>query len=219
MPFAKCTSAGMAGKGNVNHSVQPIGTNGMDWNRRMRWLRFFVLLVLIPLTGCAGSIQPVSYNAEPRQGPYLLDTGDVLRVSVYGDTELTGLYQVDDSGSIALPLVGPIPAKGVTTSIAAARIAAALAAGYMRNPNVAVEIATYRPFFIQGEVGKSGQYPYVFGMTLRSAIATAGGYTDTADRTGASLYRQNGNRVVQSWVSLDFAIRPGDTIVINERWL
>jgi polysaccharide export outer membrane protein len=149
----------------------------------------------------------------------LLDTGDVLRVTVYGDDELSDLYQVDDSGSIAFPLVGPVPAKGVTTNVAAARIAAALAAGFMRNPNVAVEIATYRPFFIQGEVGQSGQYPYVFGMTLRSAIATAGGFTDTADRTGALLYRRQGNRIVPHRIDLDFAIQPGDTIVIAERWL
>jgi polysaccharide export outer membrane protein len=89
----------------------------------------------------------------------------------------------------------------------------------MRNPNVAVEIATYRPFFIQGEVAASGQFPYVFGMTLRAAIATAGGFTDTANRSGAVIYRTVNGRVISQSVNLDFAIRPGDAIVVTERWL
>src|ERR1700741_3361715 len=125
---------------------------------------------------------PATYSVTTANA-YALDTGDLLRVVVYGDEQLTESYRVDDAGAVSLPLVGPVPVRGSTTKVAAARIAAALANGVMRNPNGAVEVAEYRPFFIQGEVVNSGQFPYVYGMTVRAAISTAGGYTDTANRT------------------------------------
>jgi polysaccharide export outer membrane protein len=88
----------------------------------------------------------------------------------------------------------------------------------MRNPDVAVEVAEYRPFFIQGEVGTAGQFPYVFGMTVRSAISVAGGFSDTANRNQAVVYRRQGEQMVKGSVNLDFPIFPGDTIVVQERW-
>jgi polysaccharide biosynthesis/export protein len=125
---------------------------------------------------------------------------------------------VDDSGAVAFPLVGPVQVRGATTKAAAGSIAAALANGYMRNPDVAVEVAEYRPFFIQGEIGNAGQFPYVYGMTVRAAISAAGGYKDTADRGSALVYRRQAGRMVRQSVNLDFPIFPGDTIVIGERW-
>ena len=89
----------------------------------------------------------------------------------------------------------------------------------IRDPNVAVEIETYRPFFIQGAVKTAGQFPYVYGMTVRAAISTAGGFTETADRTRAIIYRRQGKEMVKGTVELDFPIYPGDTIVVLERWL
>ena len=126
--------------------------------------------------------------------------------------------RIDDSGSIAFPLVGPVQVRGTTTNVAASRLAAALANGYMRNPDVAVEVAEYRPFFIQGEVENAGQFQYVYGMTVRAAISTSGGFTDTADRSRAVVYRRQGDQMVKGNVELDFPIYPGDTIVILERW-
>ncbi|VAW24200.1 hypothetical protein MNBD_ALPHA11-332 [hydrothermal vent metagenome] len=184
----------------------------------MRWLSLFALLLLFPLSGCAINSAPATYMVET-EGPYTLDSGDVLRVSVYGDEELTNQYRVDDNGAIAFPLVGPIIVRGQTTQIAAARITAALANGFMRNPNVAVEVEIYRPFFIQGEVIASGQFPYVFGMTVRAAISTAGGFTDTANRTRVVIYRPEGNQMIKGSVELDFPVRPGDTIVVLDRWI
>jgi polysaccharide export outer membrane protein len=89
----------------------------------------------------------------------------------------------------------------------------------MRNPNVVVEVAEYRPFFIQGEVTTSGQFPYVYGMTVRAAISTAGGFKDTADRGSVTLYRRQGTQMMKTRVNLDFPIQPGDTVVVSERWL
>lgn len=182
----------------------------------MRWLPILALAATLSLTACA-TTRPAAYLVETK-GPYTLDTGDAVRVTVYGDAELTNTYRVADNGAISFPLVGSVQVRGQTTSAAATRVAAALANGYMRDPDVAMEIAEYRPFFIQGEVTSSGQFPYVFGMTARAAISTAGGFTDTADRTRVIVYRRQGNEMVRGVVDLDFPIFPGDTVVVNERW-
>jgi len=173
---------------------------------------------MLSLSACAGQRGSGTYLVTTK-GAYLLDTGDVLRITVFGDEELSNLYAVGDDGTIAFPLVGVIPARGATTQIAASRVAAALANGYMRSPDVAVEVAQYRPFFIQGEVVNSGQYAYVYGMTVRAAISTAGGFTDTADRNRAVVYRLQGDQMVKGIVDLDFPIFPGDTLVIQDRWI
>lgn len=184
----------------------------------MRWLRFIIIALLLPLAACATNTRPATYLVET-QGPYTLDTGDLLRIAVYGDEELTNEYRVDDAGKVSMPLIGSVAVRGTTTQIVTARITSALASGYIRNPNVAVEIAEYRPFFIQGEVGSSGQYPFVYGMTVRAAISTAGGFSDTADRTRALVYRLQGTEMVRGTVNLDFPVQPGDTIVILDRWI
>jgi polysaccharide biosynthesis/export protein len=182
----------------------------------MRWLPLLTVALMLPLAGCT-TTRPATYLVDTK-GPYQLDTGDAVKVTVYGDAELSDTYRVDDSGAIAFPLVGPVQVRGRTTNMAAANLAAALANGYMRNPDVAVEVAEYRPFFIQGEITNSGQFPYVYGMTVRSAISVSGGFTDTADRSQAVVYRRQGNEMVKGSVGLDFPIFPGDTIVIPERW-
>ncbi|SEQ56956.1 polysaccharide export outer membrane protein [Devosia sp. YR412] len=182
----------------------------------MRWLPLLALALVVPLAACS-TTRPAAYLVETK-GPYQLDTGDALRVSVYGDTELTNTYRVDDAGAIAFPLVGPVQVRGTTTNVAAGRVAAALSNGYMRNPNVAVEVAEYRPFFIQGEIKNAGQFQYVYGMTVRAAISTSGGFSETADRNRAVVYRRQGDQMVKGTVDLDFPIYPGDTVVILERW-
>lgn len=182
----------------------------------MRWLPIFALILMLPLAGCA-TARPGTYFVEP-SGPYTLDTGDLVRVTVYGDTELSNTYRVTDAGAIAFPLVGQVQVRGQSTSVAASRLSSALANGYLRNPNVAVEVAEYRPFFIQGAVKTSGQFAYVPNMTVRAAISTAGGYAETADRNSVTVYRRQGNEMVRGPVDLDFPIYPGDTVVISERW-
>jgi polysaccharide export outer membrane protein len=184
----------------------------------MRWLRFCLLMLLLPLAACSLSGKTTTYSLEPREA-YTLGGGDVLRVMVYGDDTVTGTYKIDDAGTVSMPLVGLLPMSGKTIAQAAATIAAALADGFVRNPDVAVEIETYRPFFIQGAVKTGGQFTYVSGMTVRAAVSTAGGYSDTANRFRATIYRKVGDQMRKSTVDLDFPIYPGDTIVIAERWL
>ncbi|MBU1173818.1 MAG: polysaccharide export protein [Alphaproteobacteria bacterium] len=182
----------------------------------------FRALVAVVLAGlvaaCSGSGSLRSAYDVATGGPYRLDTDDVLRVTVYGETDLTNTYRIDDRGYISFPLTGPIEVRGVTTQVVASRLTSALADGYLRNPNVAVEVSTYRPFFIQGEVATPGNYPFVYGMTARSAVSTAGGFTETANRDRVVIYRRQGTRMIKGGVDLDFPIYPGDTIVVEDRW-
>ena len=184
----------------------------------MRWLQLCLLLVLLPLAACSLNGTTSTYSLEPRSVS-TLGGGDMIRVKVYGDETVTGTYKVDDAGTVSMPLVGQLRVAGKTTAETAAAIAAALANGFVRNPDVSVEVEVYRPFFIQGAVKGGGQFPYVSGMTVRAAVSTAGGYSDTAQRERATIYRKRGEQMQKSVVDLDFPIFPGDTIVISERWL
>jgi len=184
----------------------------------MRLLQLLLILLILPLGACALNGKTTTY-ALATPTAYALGAGDVLRVKVYGDETVTGSYRVDDSGAVSMPLIGILKVAGKTTAEAAASIAAALANGFIRSPDVAVEIESYRPYFIQGAVKSGGQFPYVPGLTVRAAIATAGGYTDTANRTRVALYRKAGDVMEKISADLDFPVMPGDTLVISERWL
>jgi polysaccharide export outer membrane protein len=154
----------------------------------------------------------------PGDEPYQLDAGDKLRIVVFGQEGLTNTYAVGAGGSITMPLIGGVPARGLTTAELSASVAARLRRGYLREPYVAVEVETYRPFFILGEVAAPGQYPYVPNMTVESAVAIAGGFTPRAQRSDVELTRPGEAATAHATVSLGTLLRPGDTIVIGERW-
>jgi polysaccharide export outer membrane protein len=181
----------------------------------MAWFRLLFALLLVPLAACALN-GPQTVLESTLDHPYTLDSGDVVKVSVYGDDSISRSYRVDDSGDIAFPLVGQVAVRGMTTVAAAKAIAAALANGYMKSPNVTLEVDTYRPFYISGAVSSPGQFPYVPGMTVRSAISTAGGVVlGSGIHTEATLYRRVGDATVKSRVDLDFPILAGDTLVVD----
>jgi polysaccharide export outer membrane protein len=149
---------------------------------------------------------------------YRLDSGDRLRVLVYGQEGLTNTYAIDAGGSVTLPLIGAVPARGQTPSGLAADIAARLRNGFIREPSVAVEIESYRPFFILGEVAAPGQYPYVPNMSVESAVAIAGGFSPRAKRDQVILTRGNASGMVRAAVPLGTPLNPGDTVLVGERW-
>ena len=161
-------------------------------------------------------IAPVAY--APTEGPYRLDSGDKLRVVVFGQEGLSNSYTVDPSGSITMPLIGAVPARGATTAALAQAISAKLRQGYIREPHVAVEVEAYRPFFILGEVTLPGQYPYVANMTVETAVAIAGGYTPRAFKFQVEVSRPVDGATVRQKVPPTFQVRPGDTVIISERW-
>jgi polysaccharide export outer membrane protein len=150
--------------------------------------------------------------------PYHLDAGDKLRVVVYGQEGLTNTYAIDAGGSITMPLIGAVPARRRTPAGLAAEISARLRNGYIREPSVAVEVETYRPFFILGEVAAPGQYPYVPNMSVENAVAIAGGFSPRAKRDSVTLTHTEASVASRAIVPLGTPIGPGDTILVGERW-
>ena len=168
------------------------------------------------LAGC-NERPPLALASATIEGPYLLDTGDRLRVVVFEQASLTNLYEVNQAGFISVPLIGDVPARDATTDEVASRIRGRLAASYLRDPNVSVEVAEYRPFFALGEVGSPGQYAYVPGMTAETAIAKAGGFTDRANLRTVRVSRTVDGKLFEGRIAVTEAIRPGDTIYVSER--
>ena len=156
---------------------------------------------------------PVAYDAA-----YRLDAGDKLRIVVYGQEGLTNTYAIDAGGSITMPLIGSVPARGRTPAGLASEISGKLRNGYIRDPSVAVEIESYRPFFILGEVQAPGQYPYVPNMSVESAVAIAGGFSPRAKRDRVTLTHTDGGGSIRTIVPLGTPINPGDTVLVGERW-
>jgi polysaccharide biosynthesis/export protein len=150
--------------------------------------------------------------------PYQLDAGDRLRIQVFGQEGLTNSYIVDAAGNVSITLIGSVPARGLTTVDLARRIADRLRNGYIRNPHVSVEVEAYRPFFILGEVNAPGQYPYVPNMTVEAAVAIAGGFAPRASKSDIWIGRSYNGETMRCAVPPDFALRPGDTITVRERW-
>jgi polysaccharide biosynthesis/export protein len=163
-----------------------------------------------------------AYAAAPmpvvRDAAYRLDAGDKLRVVVYGQEGLTNTYAIDAGGSITMPLIGAVPARGRTTAGLASEIAVKLRNGFIRDPSVAVEIESYRPFFILGEVAAPGQYPFVPNMTVESAVAIAGGFSPRARRDFVTVTHNEGAGPTRIVVPLGTPLGPGDTVIVNERW-
>ena len=165
------------------------------------------------MTGAYAEPVPVRYDAA-----YHLDAGDRLRVVVYGQEGLTNTYAIDAGGSITMPLIGPVRARGRTTAGLALEISAKLRRGFIRDPSVAVEIEAYRPFFILGEVAAPGQYPYVPNMTVETAVAIAGGFSPRARRDRVTLTRADESGRARFVVPSGASVSPGDTVVVGEGW-
>lgn len=172
----------------------------------------------IPAAPPYGVAVPPATYASAEQQAYTLDSGDRLRIVVFGQDGLTNSYVVDASGDIAMPLIGSVGARGLTTDQLSARIAELLRHGYVRDPHVAVEVEAYRPFFILGEVAQPGQYPYVANMTVETAVAIAGGFGPRGYKESVIISRNSGGRTYRFEAPITASICPGDTIKVQERW-
>lgn len=170
------------------------------------------------LSGCAlpGAYRPELYAAPPDDA-YTLAAGDRLRVIVFGQDSLSNSYAVDGAGRIAMPLIGSVPVYGRDLPAVEQEIGARLRNGFVRDPRVSVEVEAFRPFFVLGEVTTAGQYPYVEGMTVQTAIAIAGGFNPRGYQGGADLTRVVNGVPVTGRVPLNTPVRPGDTIMVRER--
>lgn len=189
-------------------------------------MKFRVLLprmMLLILVGFVLSLFALNHavHAEPSfspSGPYLLGPNDKVRVKVYGEPDITGEYEVDSNGSVSVPLAGRVQAAGKTTKQLEGAIRAALAKGIVRDPRVNVDVATYRPYYILGEVKNSGEYPYKVGITIMDAVAAAGGFTYRANEHKVYLRRAGVGREEEYTLNAPVLVYPGDNIRIPERY-
>lgn len=179
-------------------------------------LTFAVTLAV--LGGCSAPRYSADQLGASINAPYQLASGDRLRVIVFGQDGLTNSFAVDGGGNIAMPLIGVVRAQGLTTTQLATSIEARLRKGYLRDPRVSVEVEAYRPFFVLGEVGVAGQYPFINGMTVQNAIAVAGGFGPRGVRDSVDLTREVGGTSMTATVPLTFPVRPGDTLTVRERF-
>lgn len=180
----------------------------------------FALCIAAP--GCAAPPAPASTAtiAPPSQDiEYTLASGDKIRVIVFGEETLTGEYVITSGGNLSFPLVGNLKATDKTVEQLQSALAAALNDGYINNPRVSIQVISFRPFYILGEVNRPGEYPVSTGLTLQQAVASAGGYTYRANTKRAFVKRANdtAEKLVELRGQGPVIIRAGDTIRIAER--
>lgn len=176
-----------------------------------------VIMVALSATSCSGYQPTPAAFHEALTQPYRLGAGDRIRVTVFEQDSLTNTYAVDQSGYIAFPLIGSVPARGSTVQQVEATLAAKLRQGFLRDPDISVEIDRYRPIFVMGEVGSAGQYSYVPGLTVQKAIAVAGGFTPRANQADVDITRDINGKVMTGRVRTSDPLLPGDTITVRER--
>jgi protein involved in polysaccharide export with SLBB domain len=173
--------------------------------------------------GCGGDIQEAS-EAEQRAllagavASHKLQPGEKIRVTVFGESGLSGDYQIDPSGYIALPLAGAIKAEGLTQSELEQELTKRFAKEYLKNPKITVSISEFKPFYILGEIEKPGAYPYTSGLNVLAAIAIAGGTTYRASRS-TILIQHAGERALREYrLNETIPILPGDIIQVPRRY-
>lgn len=196
--------------------TMPMMMPGM-MSAKMRAGSVALLAAAMALGGCASTPKQAAPTVSEVHD-YRLGAGDGLRLIFYGEDKLNGEYSIGSDGRLALPLIGSIDAGGKTLPELQEAIRVAYArGGFLLDPKVAVEILQYRPFFVLGEVNAPGQYPFIPGMTVRQAIATAKGYTYRAQQGSAMITRWGETSEVPYKLSPGTAVTPGDTIRIPER--
>lgn len=188
-----------------------------------------LLLALSPvLSGCSARLGSLtSVDQEPARSrsaisaglsDYRLDAGDRVRLTVYGEPNLTGEFGLDGAGRVGVPLIGTVRAGGLSAAELEQRIADRLSPDYLKDPKVTVEVVTYRPFYIVGEVKSPGSYPYVNGMTAINAVALAGGFTYRARETSFVIDRDTKGAARQIAAQPGSEVLPGDVVIVPERY-
>jgi polysaccharide export outer membrane protein len=177
-----------------------------------------VAALLLTVTACEpGGNLPVLQSSGVDSG-YKLSAGDQVRLITFNEQTLSGEFGIDDSGFIALPLLGPVPADGLTTRALAKEIEDALRTRkLLSEPSVVVEIVKYRSVFILGEVTHPGPFPYQPHMTLLSAVALAGGFTPRAVKSRAEVVRAEAGSTIEGKLEPQSKVEPGDVITVLER--
>lgn len=179
------------------------------------WRAVAVAFMALVLWSCAGPSGPLP-PTKPIETSYQLGSGDLVRIKIYGEQNLSGEYRVDGNGALTLPLVGRIKSAEMTPDELKKDLENRYGE-YLKTPDVSVEVLTYRPFYIVGEVNKPGNYPYVNGMTVINGVAIAGGFTYRANTDDFYIQRK-GDENQQYSAKQTTEVQPGDVIVVRERF-
>lgn len=148
---------------------------------------------------------------------YGLASGDVIRINVFGEKDLSfDELRLTDAGTFSYPFIGEVQAKGKTAAEIEQMIVDKLKGDYLVDPRISVSVLKYREFFISGEVKEPGGYPFQPGLTLRRAVALAGGFTERASANRITIIRDQDSRRTPEAASLDTMVMPGDTITIDQ---
>lgn len=163
--------------------------------------------------------RPAVENAQTTRTTqaYALGGGDRIRITVFGQDELSGEFEIDGLGFISMPLIGQISAINRSTAALEQEISEKLADGYLLNPSVSAEVTTYRPFYILGEVSRPGEYPYASGLSVLNAVASAGGFSYRANKRVVYIKSIDGQGEISYQLGSQLMVQPGDTIRIGER--
>ena len=183
--------------------------------------RCFIAIVVLLLVGACSGVDPSAMEiaAESGSGTALrLAPGDKVRVTVYGEDKISGEYQIDNAGSLSLPLAGTIQAAGLTKPELEQQLTRHLQSQYLRNPKVTVDVVSFRPFYVLGEVAKPGEYQFRSGLNVLSAIAIAGGATYRANSSKVLIQRSGTAQVTEYPQSPTVLVMPGDVVRVPERF-
>ncbi|MBE9490386.1 MAG: polysaccharide export protein [Bacteroidetes bacterium] len=150
-------------------------------------------------------------------GEYKLGAGDVISIVVFNEEDFSvPKIRVPKEGKVTFPFVGDIKITGLTIRKLKKFLVKRLKDGYLKKPQLVVNILQYRPFFVNGEVNSPGGYPFVEGLTVRKAIAISGGLTDRASLKKISLVIEGAKKRKKINKSLDVFMMPGDVLTIGE---
>ena len=185
-----------------------------------------LLVACIVLSGCDGGSSLGRVTDQEQQALIVtaattspkLQPGDKIKVNVFGEDRLSGEYEIDAAGFVSLPLAGTVKAAGLSKVQMEQELAKKFRGEYLRSPKVTVDIANFRPFYILGEVGKPGEYPFKNGLNVMSAIALAGGSTYRASRNNILIQHVGENGFKEYPLSPSIPVLPGDLIRIPERY-
>jgi polysaccharide export outer membrane protein len=192
----------------------------------MHLSRWGLLLLGLVMAGCesGASLGPVS----PAEQQALIESaattsptlhpGEKIRVIVFGEDRLSGEYEIDPAGFVSLPLAGTIKAAGLSKQQLERDLSKKFSGEYLRKPRVTVDVTSFRPFYIMGEVTKAGEYPFKSGLNVMSAIAIAGGTTYRANRSTVLIQHIGENGFREYPLSPTIPVSPGDLIRVPERY-
>lgn len=200
----------------------PLALMASDRNRRCGrrriggWLAGVQAVLLLLLSGLLHAQESPAADADAVSG-YQLGPRDLISVTVFNHTDLSGEYVLDGDGRFSMPLIGVVDAAGKTPVELEEVLVNRFRPDYLVNPRISIEVRNYRPYYLIGEVQKTGSFPYVAGITYLTAIAMAGGYTYRAKKDVVYVIR--GNDPEQEEIKLDAneKVQPGDIIRVAER--